>query len=476
MNTLTMTETTITPDATYDVIVIGTGPGGEGAAMEATKQGKSVTVVEKQPRIGGNCTHLGTIPSKSLRAAIYRMMEVNSNSHFRQLGIHIDVGFRDLRRSAQTVIERQVEMRRAFYERNDVSVYHGVATFVDAHHVKIEDDDGNLNILQADHIIIATGSRPYHPPDVDFTHPRIFDSDTILDLPETPRSMTIYGAGVIGCEYASMFRNLSVKLNLVNTRSNLLEFLDDEICDALAYHMRDTGVRIRHNEVFDRVETFDDHVVIHLKSGKRLKNDVLLWANGRSGNTEELDLENIGITPNHRGQIEVNENFQSTQHHIYAVGDVIGPPALASAAYVQGRCAARHLNGGQSGEFKMEHVPTGIYTSPEISSLGKTERELTADCVPYEVGHSMFKSLARAQIMGQPVGMLKLLFHRETLEILGIHCFGVNASEIIHIGQAIMAQDGAANSLHYFMSTTFNYPTMAEAYRVAALNGYNRLL
>ena len=469
-------ETTITPDAIYDVIVIGTGPGGEGAAMEATKQGKSVAVVEKQPRIGGNCTHLGTIPSKSLRAAIYRLMEVNSNSHFRQLGVHIDVGFRDLRRSAQTVIEKQVEMRRNFYGRNDVDVYHGTASFIDDHHLQVVEDDGDVRNLRGDAFVIATGSRPYHPPDVDFTHPRIFDSDTLLDLPETPRSMTIYGAGVIGCEYASMFRNLSVKLNLVNTRSNLLDFLDDEICDALSYHMRDTGMRIRHNEVFDHVETYDDHVMVHLESGKQLKSDVLLWANGRSGNTEELALENVGIEPNHRGQIEVNASFQSNVPHIYAVGDVIGRPGLASAAYVQGRFAARHLGNGHSDEFDMESVPTGIYTTPEISSLGKTERELTAECIPYEVGHSMFKSLARAQIMGQPVGMLKLLFHRETLAILGIHCFGVNASEIIHIGQAVMAQPEGANTLHYFMNTTFNYPTMAEAYRVAALNGYNRLL
>lgn len=475
MNVEVPEEEEFTADETFDVVVIGTGPGGEGAAMEATKTGKNVAVIEKQPRIGGNCTHLGTIPSKSLRAAIYRLMEVNRNSHFRQLGIRIDVGFRDLRRSAQTVIEKQVEMRRTFYERNDVRVINGTATFVGPHHLQVTEEDGSQKIIHASHFVIATGSRPYRPPGLDFNHPRVFDSDTILDMEETPKSMTIYGAGVIGCEYGSMFRNLGVKMNLVNTRSNLLEFLDDEICDALSYHMRDTGVRIRHNESFDHVETFDDRVVMHLKSGKQLISDVVLWANGRSGNTELLNLEPIGITPNKRGQIEVNEYFQTALPHIYAVGDVIGPPALASAAYVQGRCAASHLDNGQSERFKMEDVPTGIYTSPEISSLGKTEKELTAECVPYEVGHSMFKSLARAQIMGQPVGMLKLLFHRETLEILGIHCFGVNASEIIHIGQAIMNQPGEQNNLQYFMNTTFNYPTMAEAYRVAALNGFNRL-
>lgn len=462
-------------DKKFDVVVIGTGPGGEGAAMEATKQGKRVCAVERMPRIGGACTHLGTIPSKSLRAAIYRLMDVNSSPVFRQLNINLEISFRDLRRSAQAVIDQQVSMRRSFYDRNDVEVLAGQARFLDPHRIQVEHEDGSNTIASAEHFIVATGSRPYRPPDVDFSHPRVFDSDTILNLPETPKSMTIYGAGVIGCEYASMFRNLQVKLNLVNTRARMLEFLDDEICDALAYHMRDTGVRIRHNETFDRLEAFDDHVVVHLKSGKQLKSDVLLWANGRTGNTEGLGLENTGIQPNHRGQLDVNENFQTAQPHIYAVGDVIGVPALASAAYIQGRYAARHLGDAGSDKFRIADIPTGIYTSPEISSIGRTERELTEACVPYEVGHSSFKALARAQIMGRPIGMLKLLFHRETLEILGVHCFGVNASEIIHIGQAIMTQPAPNNSLLYFINTTFNYPTMAEAYRVAALNGYNRI-
>jgi NAD(P) transhydrogenase len=254
-----------------------------------------------------------------------------------------------------------------------------------------------------------------------------------------------------------------------------LEFLDDEIIDALAYHMRETGVLLRHGEEYEKVEPQDDGVVVHLKSGKQIKTDVMLWANGRSGNVEDLGLERLGITPNRRGQVEVNENFQTSSPHIYAVGDVIGFPALASAAYSQGRAAAMHCCEGKLPASAAKLVPTGIYTSPEISSLGANERELTEQKVPYEVGHSQFKSMARAQIIGQTVGMIKLLFHRETLEILGIHCFGQNASEIIHIGQAIMSQPGEGNSLHYFMNTTFNYPTMAEAYRVAALNGYNRL-
>jgi NAD(P) transhydrogenase len=239
--------------------------------------------------------------------------------------------------------------------------------------------------------------------------------------------------------------------------------------------MRDRGVLLRHNEQYERIEGCDDGVILHLKSGKQLKTEVFLWANGRSGNVEDLQLDKLGLEADKRGQLAVNENFQTTVPHVYAVGDVIGFPALASAAYSQGRSASTHFCEGKVDHVPTKSIPTGIYTSPEISSLGSTEDELTQAKIPYEVGHSQFKSLARAQITGQTTGMLKLLFHRETLEILGIHCFGQNASEIIHIGQAIMSQPGNANTLMYFINTTFNYPTMAEAYRVAALNGYNRL-
>jgi NAD(P) transhydrogenase len=260
-----------------------------------------------------------------------------------------------------------------------------------------------------------------------------------------------------------------------NTRAKLLEFLDDEIIDALAYHMRERGVLLRHNETYASVKGVEDGAILALQSGKQLKTDIVLWANGRSGNTQDLGLEQVGIVPNSRGQIEVNLDFQTNVPTIYAVGDVIGFPSLASAAYVQGRYAAGHCFGGEVERARVHEVPTGIYTSPEISSVGRTERELTEAKVPYEIGHAAFKNIARAQITGQTVGMLKLLFHRETLEILGVHCFGANAAEIVHIGQAILSQTGSANSLLYFINTTFNYPTMAEAYRVAALNGYNRL-
>ena len=459
----------------YDILVIGTGPGGEGAAMQAVKEGKKVGVVERYLKIGGGCTHWGTIPSKALRHSIHKMLELNTNPLFQNAGFSTMLPFPELRKSAASVIQRQVNMRHGFYDRNGVSIIEGEAQFVDVNTIEICEENGGCERFTADAFIIATGSRPFRPEGVDFKHPRIFDSDTILNMDYTPQSITIYGAGVIGCEYASMFRGMRCKVNLVNTRAQLLEFLDAEIIDALSYHLRDNGVLIRHGEVMDKIEGQEKCVKLTLQSGKILKTDALLWAAGRSGNSNQLGLDKIEVEPNSRGQITVNEHFQTKHPHIYAVGDVIGPPSLASAAYVHGRYAAQHLIHGESDQKMIKEIPTGIYTSPEISSLGKTERELTEAKVPYEVGHSMFKSLARAQIMNATVGMLKILFHRETLEILGIHCFGANASEIIHIGQAIMMQPSPNNTLKYFITTTFNYPTMAEAYRVAALNGFNRI-
>jgi NAD(P) transhydrogenase len=454
-----------------NVLVIGTGPGGEGAAMQLTKGGKEVIVIEKHAQIGGGCTHRGTIPSKALRFSITQLTEALGNQHLQGAGVKVNPSIAELRKSAQSIISKQETMRKSFYVRNNVELIHGHAEFIDKNTLRI---DGGQEI-KADHIIIATGSRPYRPEEVDFSHPRVFDSDTILNLEHKPRSMTVYGAGVIGCEYASMFRNLDIKINLINTREKLLEFLDDEIADALSYHFRERGVLIRHNEKFSRLEPADDGVVMHLESGKQVKTDILLWAAGRIGNTDKLGLENAGLEPNRRGYLNVTKCYQTDTPNIYAVGDVVGFPSLASAAYTQGRLAANHILGKTDRCELIGDIPSGIYTSPEISSIGRTEKELTDLKIPYEVGHTHFKSLARAQITGRSVGMLKILFHRETLEILGVHCFGPNAAEIIHIGQAIMAQQGSANSLNYFMNATFNYPTMAEAYRVAALNGFNRL-
>ena len=457
----------------FDVIIIGSGPGGEGTAMKCVKSGKLVALVDERINVGGACTHTATIPSKAIRFILSSAKSALNNEVLGKYLKKADIQFSDLLESAKKVITSQIDVRSGFYQRNNVEIFLGRAKFIDEKTIEVTTDKSELQI-QADSFVVATGSSPYHPPGVDFDDSRIFDSDTILNLKQTPRSITIYGAGVIGCEYASIFRNLDVKVNLVNTRDKLLDFLDDEIVDALAYHLRDQGVLIRHNEEFENVKVEGDSVVLALKSGKKLKTDIFLWANGRSGNSANLGLENLGIKTNSRGSIEINEAYQTIKPHIYAVGDVTGFPSLASAAYDQGRFAATHLVTGECNQKLIDNIPTGIYTSPEISSVGKTEQELTKLKVPYEVGHAMFRSLARAQIVGTEVGMLKLLFHRETLEILGIHCFGYQASEIIHIGQAIMAQKD--NSVEYFVQTTFNYPTMAEAYRVAALNGLNRIL
>ncbi|MBL8871788.1 MAG: Si-specific NAD(P)(+) transhydrogenase, partial [Planctomycetaceae bacterium] len=363
----------------YDVIVIGTGPGGEGAAMQAAKNGKRVAVIEKYHRIGGGCTHWGTIPSKALRFAIYSVMESMNNPILKESGGRgRSVSFGQLRASSRSIISKQESMRQTFYDRNGVPVIQGHARFIDANTIEV---DGDVQI-RGKFIVIASGSRPYRPDGVDFNHPRIFDSDTILDLQTNPQSITVYGAGVIGCEYASMFRNLGIKVNLVNTREKLLEFLDDEIIDALSYHMRDQGILLRHNETMSKIEGHSDGVVLSLESGKQLKTDILLWANGRSGNTEDLGLEKIGVAPNRRGQIVVNENFQTACPNVYAVGDVIGFPSLASAAYMQGRAAATHFLGEVTSLLALQNVPTGIYTSPEISSIGKTERELTEAKIP----------------------------------------------------------------------------------------------
>lgn len=461
-------------DQSFDVAVIGSGPGGEGAAMKCAKGGKSVCIIERRPSVGGACTHTATIPSKALREVIHRIVQRRRPPAAASAGDPAP-SFPELTRAAASVIERQVELRQGFYDRNRVRVLHGSARFVDAHTIGIEQPDGSTVTIQAATVVIATGSRPYQPPDVPFDHPRIFDAESILRLADTPWSVTIYGAGVIGCEYASICRGLGLKVNLINTRDKLLSFLDDEIIDALSYHLSDQGVVLRHSEQIERVEPREHDVVVHLQSGKRLKSDVLLWANGRTGNTAGLGLDRIGLEPDARGNLAVNDAYQTAIPTIYAVGDVVGAPCLASAAYDQGRFAGTHIVEGRVGSKLGRYMPTGIYTTPEVSSVGRTEKELTAARIPFEVGRAHFRHLARAQITGQTVGMLKILFHPETLQLLGIHVFGDQASEIIHIGQAIMAQEGPANTLAYFVDTTFNYPTMAEAYRVAALNGLNRL-
>ncbi|MDC0403975.1 Si-specific NAD(P)(+) transhydrogenase [Porticoccaceae bacterium] len=461
-------------DFSYDLCVIGSGPAGEGAALTAIKQGWTVCVVDDHEEPGGNCTHWGTIPSKSLRHSVRRMVQYNTLPMFRAIGEPRWFSFPEVMKTADSVIKKQVTGRTKEYARNRGAIKVGRAKFLDSNLMSVTAKNGKVTRIAAKYFIIATGSRPYRPKDIDFSSPFIFDSDTILTLKNTPRNIIIYGAGVIGCEYASIFSGFDTRVDLINTREWLMNFLDDEISDALSYHLRDLNVMVRHNEEYAKVVTRDNGVTLELKSGKRIHAEALLWCNGRAGTTHDMGLETLGLEADSRGLLQVNGDYQTSVPNIYAAGDVIGWPSLAGAAYDQGRFAASHMC-GMADQYRVDDVATGIYTIPEISYVGKTEVELTAAQVPYEIGRAYFKDIARAQISGEEVGILKILFHQETLEILGVHCFGAEAAEIVHIGQAIMNQEGEANSIKYFVRTTFNYPTMAEAYRIAAINGLNRI-
>jgi NAD(P) transhydrogenase len=471
-------ESTVTTEETkydFDAIIIGSGPGGEGVAMNLAKKHKKVAIIERHHQVGGGCTHWGTIPSKALRHSVSRLIEYNANPLFNQGEKKARLTFENILQHTTKVIRDQVKLRTGFYDRNYVEVHHGDATFIDKNTINVTTNDGAHESLTAETIVIASGSRPYRPADVDFSHARVYDSDTILSLKHNPKSIIIYGAGVIGCEYASIFRGLGCKVDLIDTRDRLLSFMDAEMTDSLSYHFWNSGIVIRHDEEYQDIDASDKSVILTLKSGKKMKADCILFANGRSGNTNTLAIENVGLVPNSRGSLEVDNQYKTAVDNIYAVGDVIGYPSLASAAYDQGRIAADYILKIPTQAQLIEDIPTGIYTIPEMSSVGKTEQQLTVAKIPYEVGRASFKHLARAQIGNSAIGTLKILFHRETKEILGIHCFGENAAEIIHIGQAIMQQKNGGNTIEYFVETTFNYPTMAEAFRVAALNGLNRL-
>ena len=464
----------MTDTSSYDLVVIGAGPAGEKAAAQAAFFGKRVLVIEMEPKPGGAAVFTGTLPSKTLRETALYLSGYRSRELY-GVAVHLDplATLQHLMSRKVEISEAEADAFRRNFERHHVEYVRGRGRVVDAHDVAITSEAGERRV-RGEFILIATGSKPFRPADMDFEDPWIHDSDEILTIDSLPTSMIVLGAGVIGCEYASIFSGLGVLVELVDNRGQLLSFLDSEISQALSYHFSNNNITVRHNEDYDRVEGVDNGVILHLKSGKKIKADALLWCNGRTGNTDALGLENIGVKVNSRGQIEVDENYRTCVPNIYGAGDVIGWPSLASAAHDQGRSAAGSIVDNGSWRF-VNDVPTGIYTIPEISSIGKNEQELTQAKVPYEVGKAFFKGMARAQIAGEPQGMLKILFHRDTLEVLGVHCFGYQASEIVHIGQAIMNQPGEQNTLKYFVNTTFNYPTMAEAYRVAAYDGLNRL-
>jgi len=457
----------------YDLIVIGSGPAGQRAAIQGSKSGKRVALIEKREVIGGAGINTGTIPSKTMREAVLHLSGYNYQNIY---GVHYKVKERitmaDLAFRVQHVIKTEIDVTQAQLSRNNIEMIFGTASFVDAKHLRVDNARGSL-VHEAEQVILATGTKPATSPKVPLNGRTIINSDQILDLGQIPRSMIVVGGGVVGVEYACMFAILGVRVILVEKRPRLLEFADAEIVEALSYHLRDKRVTLRFSEEVSSVEEMPDGTVIaNLESRKKISGDALLYAVGRQGNVDELNLAAAGLESDSRGRIVVDADFRTAQPHIFAVGDVIGFPSLASVSMEQGRIAAANAF-GKSVTSNPENYPFGIYTIPEISFIGKTEEQLTEEDAPYEVGVAYYREMARGQIRGDTTGRLKLIFHRETKKLLGVHIIGEGASELLHIGQAVMILGATVD---YFVNTVFNYPTLAECYKAAAFNGLNKLL
>jgi len=457
--------------AHYDMLVIGSGPAGQKAAIQAAKVGKRVGIIERKKVAGGICINSGTIPSKSLREAVLFL------SGFRQRNLYgasyrvkKDITFEDLAQRCDHVVKAEQEIIQNQLIRNRVDFIVGTASIIEPHRIAIRQDDES-NEHTAGYIVIAVGTETAHPRDVPFDGQSIIDSDDLLTLKQLPKSLTIVGGGVIGCEYACILATLGIPVVLVERRPRLLEFVDSEIIESLQYQMRNIGVTLRLNEeVVGVVKAGDNAAVLQLKSGKQIRAPLLMYSAGRVGATKGLGLEKIGIEADERGRLKVNGDFQTAVPHIYAVGDVVGFPALASTSMQQGRHAACHAF-GLACETATHLLPYGIFTIPEISMVGRNEDDLTRDGIPYEIGVARYREIARGQIIGDTVGMLKLLFHSESRELLGVHVIGEGATELVHIGQAVIAHHG---KLDYFVDAVFNYPTLAECYKVAALPALNK--
>ena len=456
----------------FDVLVLGSGPGGQKAAIAASKLGRKVAVVDRRAMIGGVCINTGTIPSKTLREAVLYLTGLSQRDMYGQsYRVKDEVTVDDLSARTQHVISRQVDVIRSQLSRNRVAVINGTGRFDDPHTISVDDGTGRESKVSAEKIIIAAGTRPARPDSVDFDDKTIVDSDGVLNLERVPRSMVVVGAGVIGIEYASMFAALGTKVTVVERRTRMLEFVDLEIIEALKYHLRDLSVTFRFGEEVATVERHAGGAIATLVSGKRIAADTVMYSAGRQGLAEELHLEAAGLSGDNRGRIKVNEYFVTEVPHIYAVGDVIGFPALASTSMEQGRLAAYHAC-EEPAHAMHEMQPIGIYTIPEISFVGRTEDDLTDQLIPFEVGISRYRELARGQITGDSHGMLKLLVAPGDRTLLGVHVFGTGATELVHIGQAVM---GCGGTIDYLVDAVFNYPTLAESYKVAALDAMNKI-
>jgi NAD(P) transhydrogenase len=457
------------PTDTYELLVIGSGPAGQKAAIQAAKLGRRVAVVERR-ELGGVSVNWGTIPSKTLREAIVYLTGMSQRTAYGEsYRVKDEITIEDLRLRTAQVIEREVDVVRNQLLRNHVTVLAGSARFLDPHTLALAGSEGRR--VSAERIVIATGTRPARPPEVEFDGRTILDSDDLLLLDHVPASGVVVGAGVIGIEYASMFAALGVKVTVVEKRPRLLDFCDVQITEGLQYHLRDLGVVFRLGEEVSAVDRHQDAVVTHLASGKRIASELVLYAAGRQGETDDLDLGNAGLEADERGHIAVGPDYRTAVDHIYAAGDVIGGPALAATSMEQGRVASAHAFGEVASMSEL--LPIGIYTIPEISFVGRTEEELTAAGVPYEAGISRYRELARGHILGDTYGILKLLVSPEDQTILGVHVLGTNATEVVHIGQTVM---GLGGTVDYLVDAVFNYPTLAESYKVAALDARNRLI
>ncbi|HUO30235.1 MAG TPA: Si-specific NAD(P)(+) transhydrogenase [Bryobacteraceae bacterium] len=456
---------------TYDLIVIGSGPAGQRAAIQAAKSGKRVALVERREVVGGTCINSGTIPSKTMREAVLHLSGFNYQGIYGvSYRVKEKISMADLGFRVQHVIKTETDITQAQLSRNGIEVIYGTARFMDPTHVRVESSRG-VSDYEAGIIIIGTGTKPAVSSKVPLNGRTIIDSDQILEMQDIPKILIVVGGGVIGVEYTCMFAALGVRVILVEKRPRLLEFADAEIIEALSYHLRDHRVTMRLNEEVESVEATPTGVVANLMSKKKISGDALLYAVGRQGNVEDLNLSAAGLEADNRGRIPVDGSYRTKQPNIYAVGDVIGFPSLASVSMEQGRIAAATAL-GLPVHSNPATYPYGIYTIPEISFIGKTEEQLTDEDVPYEVGVAFYREIARGQIRGDTTGRLKLIFHRETKEILGVHIIGEGAAELLHIGQAVMILKG---TVEYFVDTVFNYPTLAECYKAAAFNGLNKL-
>ncbi|MBU3915881.1 Si-specific NAD(P)(+) transhydrogenase [bacterium] len=458
----------------YDVAVIGAGPAGEKAAHEAVALGAKVVIIEKGSRPGGASVITGTIPSKSLRETVKYVESLSrNNTSGVDICLNRKISIRELMHRKNTVIAQRVDDILLNYKEKGIDYIFGDAQFETANSIRVKTLETNeLKIVKANKFIIAVGTTPYHPDDIEFDGKVILDSDTVLMLEDIPKSLAIIGGGVIGCEYASIFSRLGTRVYLIDPRGSLLDFIDHEISLALAKLMQSSGIVLRLGQQYEKVQVTNDEAQVHLSSGEIITSSALLFANGRQGTADRLNLRVCGLEINKRNQLDVNNNYQTKVPHIYAAGDVIGFPSLVSVSNEEGRMAARHAVKGEEVCRVGSDIPYGIYTLPEISMIGYTENQLIEKGIPYAVGVSKYKDLARGLILGDRDGMLKLLFHKESHLLLGIHIFGQSAAELIHIGQAVMRLNA---KIEYFVETVFNFPTLSSAYKVAASDGLSTL-